>query len=90
MTTKNGAANVDGDRRCEGCGAPLDVIEAMRWSVCYGCTVARARTVAANGRCLCGRKQNPAPPVTARVRVLHPCRRCLGEIATQRVARSRS
>lgn len=64
---------------CEGCDAPLNPVEAVRWSVCMGCTRARHRAVI-SGKCSCGRKR--------RHRVVHQsgrtwtaCDRCLGRIA---------
>lgn len=64
---------------CEGCGAQLGAIEALRWSVCMDCTRARAATVGRHGRCACGRKARPRPASNG-VRSWSACERCLGAI----------
>jgi hypothetical protein len=70
---------------CEGCGAPLGVLEAQRWAVCMTCTRARHHAVIA-GRCVCGRSRVPGEPVSQAGRRWTPCRRCLGAIAGKEVA----
>lgn len=64
---------------CDGCGRPLNPVEALRWTVCFGCTKARQRAVVA-GRCCCGRQRVPGAPCAAGSRRWIPCRRCLGTI----------
>ncbi len=80
-----GVVGIDriGDEKCEGCGKPLGVVEAGRWSVCFDCTKARARSVGARGKCVCGSKRKPGAelaPFGKRGRRWIPCKRCLGTI----------
>lgn len=64
---------------CSGCGG-----ESIH-DVCWDCVVARARTVAARGRCTCGRRRLEDPRArSVGSRVWYTCRRCLG--TTRQVA----
>lgn len=65
---------------CDGCGRPLNPVEATRWSVCMDCTRARAATVARRGKCACRSKARAGDVVRTGSRSFVPCRRCLGTI----------
>jgi hypothetical protein len=65
---------------CEACDKPLGVLEAMRWTVCMECTVARARAVQKR-RCVCTkRQQRPTDIKRVGSRSWISCERCLGQI----------
>lgn len=63
---------------CDGCGGARD---SFRYSVCMGCTKARARA-AVTHRCTCrGSKRRPTPVLgSPRGRQWIGCTRCLGTI----------
>ncbi len=64
---------------CDGCGRPLNPVEAQQWTVCLDCTKARQRAVA-SGRCACGGRAIPGELCRVGSRSWIPCRRCLGSI----------
>jgi len=67
-------------KTCEGCGAEMGVVEAMRWGVCLPCTMARAKAATTGGKCKCGRKRRPREASNGLGRRWLACDRCLGSI----------
>jgi hypothetical protein len=65
-------------RPCEGCGAPLDARDST-YTVCYGCTIARAHAVQTK-RCVCRSKQRLSGTHQTGSRKWISCLRCLGTV----------
>ena len=68
---------------CPVCSEPADLFAIADGGPCMNCVRARAASVAANGRCVCGKRKRIPDPQIHRVfsRTWQSCLRCLGTIA---------
>lgn len=66
---------------CPVCGEPADIFAITDGGPCMNCVRARAASVGASGRCVCGRKRIPDPEIhRVYSRSWESCLRCLGTI----------